>query len=173
MELKSSNPKDALGADKLPYHLWPQAATALGALGLAEGAWKYGRGNFRAHGVLATTYVAACKRHLDMWLDGIDRTDVANFHMANALACLGIIADSMANGTLIDDRNYTPNPQPYEQWFTDLTREVPRLRAMFADRPIPYHYTIQHHGLKTGVDVHRVSAPTPTAADQAVPPEES
>ena len=48
---KPTNPKDAVGSDKLPLHLWPTTATVVGALGLLDGALKYGRSNFRAVGV--------------------------------------------------------------------------------------------------------------------------
>ena len=34
---KPTNPKDAIGSDKLPLHLWPSTATALGCLGLLDG----------------------------------------------------------------------------------------------------------------------------------------
>lgn len=169
-ELKSSNPKDALGANKLPYHLWPQAATAMGSLGLMEGALKYGRNNWRVHGVLATTYGAAAKRHIDAWLEGEDRTtDSQNFHLSNALACLAIIVDAKANGKLIDDRNYSDTAK-IGAFLAELTKEVPRLRTTFAGYA-PHHYTIGDYGLETRNDVHPVGAsPLPQAG--AVPPRE-
>ena len=49
-ELKETNPKDAIGSQKLPLHLWPTTATAMGCLGLLDGALKYGRANWRVSG---------------------------------------------------------------------------------------------------------------------------
>lgn len=157
-ELKSSNPKDSLGANKLPYHLWPQAATALGSLGLLEGALKYGRNNWRVHGVLATTYGSAAMRHISAWLEGEDRTsDSRNFHLSNALACLAIIADAMANGKLIDDRNYG-DAAKISAFLADLTKEVPRLRSTFTGFA-PHHYTIGDYGLETRNNLHPIDPP--------------
>jgi hypothetical protein len=137
---KDSNPKDAIGSDKLPLHLWPATATALGCLGMLEGRNKYGRNNFRTIGVRATIYVDACKRHLDAWMEGEERSsDSGNHHLANALACLAIIVDAMAAGKLNDDRNY---PGGYREWIEKLTPEVKRLKEVYKNKD-PKHYTIQ------------------------------
>ena len=48
--MKPSNPKDMIGSNKLPLHLWPNTATAMGSLGFLNGALKYGRANFREIG---------------------------------------------------------------------------------------------------------------------------
>jgi hypothetical protein len=39
-DTKSTNPKDAIGCDKLPVHLWPETATLMGCVALANGALK-------------------------------------------------------------------------------------------------------------------------------------
>lgn len=64
-DVKPTNPKDLIGSGKLPLHLWPTTATAMGCIGLLEGMLKYGRSNWREAGVRASIYVDACKRHLD------------------------------------------------------------------------------------------------------------
>lgn len=45
--LKSTNPKDIIGSDKLPLHLVPFSAIAYECLAYLEGALKYGRANWR------------------------------------------------------------------------------------------------------------------------------
>lgn len=167
-ELKSSNPKDSLGANKVPLHLWPAAATTLGSLGLMEGALKYGRNNWRVHGVLASTYMAAAMRHMNDWFQGVERsTDTGNMHLANALACMAIIVDAQAHGKLIDDRNYCPPElaKAFLEFMAAMTREVPRLRASVNVPVQPYHYTLQdNYGQQTGNDVHSVG---PSALPEA------
>jgi hypothetical protein len=139
-DTKASNPKDAIGSTKLPLHLVPPSLTATASLAFLEGALKYGRSNWREAGVRATVYVAACKRHLDAWLEGEDVTsDTGTPHLANALACIGIIIDSQATGTLNDDRNY--NGAGYLKLVNELTPQVAFLQDLFKDKA-PQHYTI-------------------------------
>lgn len=140
-EWKPTNPKDAIGCDKLPLHLWPTTATAMGCLGLLEGALKYGRNNFRESGVRTSIYIDACKRHLDAYMEGEDHApDSGTPHLANALACLAIIVDAQAAGKLNDDRNY--NGSGYRKLVDNLTPHVRRLKDLFADKN-PKHYTIE------------------------------
>ena len=137
---KASNPKDVIGSDKLPLHLWPTTATAMGCIGLLEGAVKYGRLNWRHTGVRASIYVDACKRHLDAWMEGENvAPDSGVPHLANALACLAIIVDAQAAGKLTDDRSY--NGAGYRKLVEELTPHVPRLKKAHADRKV-HHYTI-------------------------------
>lgn len=137
---KPSNPKDIIGSDKLPLHLWPETATALGSLGLLDGLLKYGRSNFRAIGVKTTIYIDACRRHLNAYFEGEDvDPDSGLSHLSHALACLAIIVDADAAGVLTDDRQY---PGGYRQLVTKLTPEVARLKEKYASRPAPKHWTI-------------------------------
>lgn len=140
LDVKNSNPKDVIGSDKLPLHLWPETATALGCLGLLDGALKYGRSNFRAIGVRASIYVDAAKRHINKWFEGEDvDPDSGLPHLAHALACLAILVDADAAGELNDDRNY---PGGYLALVDKLTPEVARLKQKYADRKAPQHFTI-------------------------------
>lgn len=135
--MSDPNPKDAAGRAKLPLHLWPPAASALGSLGLLEGALKYGRNNWRATPVYASIYVAAAKRHLDAWFDGQDTApDTGVPHLGNALACLAILVDAEAHGTLIDDRNFVPGATDhgYDNLTHKMTPLVTSLQRQFADR---------------------------------------
>lgn len=138
--LKPTNPKDIIGSNKLPLHLWPETATALGCLGLLEGCLKYGRSNFRSHSVKASIYIDACKRHLNSWFEGEECTQDSGLpHLANALACLAIIVDAQAAGKLIDDRQF---PGGYAELAVKLTPEVKRLKELYKDKN-PKHYTIE------------------------------
>ena len=137
--MKPSNPKDAIGSDKLPLHLWPTTATALGSLALLDGALKYGRSNFRRIGVRASIYVDAAKRHMDAWFEGEDCDPASGLpHLAHALACIAIIVDAQAADKLTDDRM---TPGGYRALVESLTPHVPRLRKLHADKN-PKHYTI-------------------------------
>lgn len=136
---KESNPKDMIGSNKLPLHLWPNTATAMGCLGFLNGMLKYGRSNFRIHGIRASIYYDAAKRHLDAWFEGeaCDPDDGVP-HLAAALACIAIIVDAQAAGKLNDDRAVEGG---YRALVDRLTPHVPRLKALHEDKD-PYHFTI-------------------------------
>lgn len=151
---KPTNPKDAIGSDKLPLHLWPETATAVGCLALLDGALKYGRSNFRAIGVRATIYVAACKRHLNAWIEGEDcDPDSGLPHLAHALACLAILVDAKAVGKLTDDRQYRGG---YRALVTELTPHVARLKALHSGRR-PKHYTIADNPIDVDAEAAALS----------------
>lgn len=137
---KPTNPKDAIGSDKLPLHLWPTTATAVGCLGLLDGALKYGRSNWRHAGVRASIYYDACRRHLDAWFEGEDLDPDSGLpHMAHALACLAIVVDAEAAGKFTDDRMY--RMRVYRGFAMTMTSHVRRLKNQHAGRD-PKHYTI-------------------------------
>jgi hypothetical protein len=136
---KPTNPKDAIGSDKLPLHLWPDHVSALGSLAMLEGALKYGRANFRAIGVKASIYHDALKRHIAGWWEGEDADPDSGLpHLAHALACIAILVDAAAGGKLADDRAY---PGGHRLAVDALTPHVKRLKEKYADRA-PTHYTI-------------------------------
>ena len=137
---KPVNPKDGIGSTKLPLHLWPASATAHGCLALLNGALKYGRLNWRGTEVRASVYVAAAKRHLEEWQEGVNADFESGLHpLAHLLACVAIILDAEAAATLIDDRNY---PGGYNSLAMELTPHVARLQALYAGREPPHHWTI-------------------------------
>lgn len=139
MSEKPTNPKDLIGSGKLPLHLWPTTATAMGSLALMDGALKYGRSNFRAIGVRASIYYDAACRHLNAWFEGEEvDPDSGLPHLAHALACLAIVVDAQAAGKLNDDRC---TPGGYRSLVTELTGHVSRLQTLHADKS-PKHYTI-------------------------------
>jgi hypothetical protein len=136
---KPTNPKDMIGSDKLPLHLWPETATVLGCLGLLDGCCKYGRSNFRAVGVRASIYYDAARRHLNAWFEGEDvDPDSGVHHLGHALACMAILVEAIAKRNLNDDRMY---PTHYREWIEQHTPEVKRIKEKYKDRA-PKHYTI-------------------------------
>lgn len=138
-ELKATNPKDAIGSSKLPIHLWPTTASAMGSIGLLDGMLKYGRANWRSSGVRASIYFDAANRHLNAWFEGEDHDpDSGVPHLAHALACLAIIVDAQAAGKLTDDRQHKGG---YRSLINELTGHVGRLKEMHADKA-PKHFTI-------------------------------
>ncbi len=141
---KPTNPKDAIGSNKLPLHLWPTTATALGCIGMLNGAAKYGRLNFRDAGIRPTIYIDAIKRHLDAFLEGeeLDPDDGVP-HLAAALAGLAIMVDARVVGKFVDDRNF--NGGNYREFIDNLTQYVPALKAHHAERN-PKHFTIADNG---------------------------
>jgi len=138
--LKNTNPKDLIGSDKMPLHLFPSTAVIYGALALLEGALKYGRSNWRAAGVRASIYYDAANRHLDKWFEGetID-SDSGLPHLSHAIACIAILIDSTETGNLKDDRMY---PIGYEKIIKKMTDHVKRLKEKYKDKN-PKHWTIK------------------------------
>ncbi|PEI09287.1 hypothetical protein CRM86_15935 [Pseudomonas putida] len=138
--LKDTNPKDGIGATKLPLSLVPSTAVALQSLAHLDGALKYGKWNWRIAGVRASIYVDAAQRHLSKWFHGEDiDPDNGLPHLAMAMACLNILVDSQAMGKLTDDR---PPRAPIGHFFDNLTVHVGRLAAKHADKT-PYHHTVK------------------------------
>ena len=141
METKLSNPlnpKDAIANGKIPMHLWPSTATAMGSLALLYGARLYGRSNWREAGVRASIYVSACQRHLAAWFEGEDNDPDSGLpHLGHALACLAILVDAQAAGKLTDDRQY---PGGYRKLMDELTPLVAMVNDKYADKPEPRHY---------------------------------
>lgn len=102
---KSTNPKKAMGMAKPPLHLIPGTALVHMAMSFKDGAAKYGPFNWRDDPVDVTTYIAAAKRHIDLYFNGQRLTSDSKVHNLGAvMACMAILLDAEACGTLIDDR---------------------------------------------------------------------
>ena len=135
---KPSNPKEAIGDTKLNLSLVPDTAHMYLASAFTEGALKYGSYNWRAAGVRASTYVAACRRHLAKWWNGEEvdpKTKV--HHLANAMACLAIILDAKLVSKLNDDR---PPVADINGLIESLEGTVAHLKEM-SNGLTPHHYT--------------------------------
>lgn len=136
--LKPTNPKDAIGSDKIPLHLWPETASILGAMAMLDGALKYGRSNFRGVGVRSSIYYDACRRHMIKWFEGEDTDPDSGLpHLAHALACMAILIDAAAAGKLNDDRMVEGGTL---KLLAEMTPHVKRLKELHKGRT-PHHYT--------------------------------
>lgn len=99
------NPKTIYGLAKPSPSLVPPAGIINIALAFRDGARKYGPYNWRKDNVSSSTYIDAAFRHLMQWFDGEENSADADVpHLAHAAACLCILMDAQAQGTLIDDR---------------------------------------------------------------------
>ena len=137
--LKNTNPKDLIGCDKLPLHLFPRTAVVLGCLAFLDGGLKYGRSNWRKAGVRASIYYDALNRHMDAWFEGEDLDPDSGLpHLAHALACIAILIDAQFSDKLKDDRMY---PSKYREWVNKLTPYVKKLKEKHKDKN-PKHWTI-------------------------------
>lgn len=138
-DVKNSNPKDMVGSDKVPVHLWPATATVLGSLGMLDGMLKYGRSNYRVIGIRDSIYHDAILRHEFARFEGEDiDPDSGLPHEAHLLACLAIIVDAKAAGKRIDDRMFKGG---YRDLIDSMTPHVRRLKEKYGDRN-PHHYQI-------------------------------
>lgn len=113
-----ANPKQFYGDLKVGMQYIPTTSWVYEALGMMDGAEKYGPYNWRENGVEAMTYVGAALRHIAAWVDGEELApDSGKPHLGHAKACLGILADALESGNLIDNRPPKgPSPRLLECW---------------------------------------------------------
>lgn len=139
-DLKDTNPKDAIGSTKLPYHLVPDSLKTYAALAFCEGATKYGAFNWRIAGVRASIYKSALERHLAKWWNGEEADPVTGVpHLASVIACAGIILDARLVGKLNDDR---PPRAPMAKLIDDSAETVQHLQKLHKDKN-PRHWTVE------------------------------
>lgn len=102
---KPSNPKQANGIKKVPFHVTSAPVIAELSLAMLEGALKYGSHNYRAIGVRTSTYYDAAFRHLSAFWEGEDIDPESGIsHITKAMACLAVLRDSQMYGNVVDDR---------------------------------------------------------------------
>ncbi|MGH9257016.1 MAG: dATP/dGTP diphosphohydrolase domain-containing protein [Vicinamibacterales bacterium] len=103
---RKPNPKDLFGIKKVPsYSVVPSTGMIYEALGMWDGADKYGAFNWRAHPVQAMVYVDAIDRHVKAWVAGQEIDPKSGKpHLGHAKACLGILIDAFETGNMIDNR---------------------------------------------------------------------
>lgn len=117
-----TNPKTRFGMAKPPLGLIPGPAMVHMAEAFRDGAEKYGPANWRVDPVSSSTYVNAALRHLLSWWDGEEEAqDSGVHHLGHAAACLAIIMDAQAQGTLHDDR---PTPGVTAALIKERTRPI-------------------------------------------------
>jgi hypothetical protein len=140
LQPKDTNPKDAIGATKLPMHLVPSSVMTYASLAFLEGALKYGKYNWRVAGVRASIYIDAMHRHLHKFQNGEWADPETNVpHLASIIACAGILLDARECGKLTDDR---PPAVDYRLAIDSLMPVIEDLKQLHSDRN-PYHYTIE------------------------------
>ena len=133
------NPKHLIGKTKLPLSLFPLSAVVLGCLGMYDGYLKYGRDNFRTSPIYASVYVDAALRHLHFWSEGEDNDPESGIsHLGHVLACIAIVVDAWAAGTLVDDRKINGNAR---EFVTKMTPMVGVLQERHKDKN-PKHFSI-------------------------------
>lgn len=154
--VKPTNPKDALGTDRIPLSIVSAIAIAEEALAMVEGMTKYGKYNYRAVGVRTSIYIDACLRHLAKYQNGEDRDGTTGVHhLGSARACLGVVLDAEAQGKLTDDR---PPASPTMSARLDaMVERVKHLKGLFG-AATPRHWTIAD-----GPEVVGVVAAAPAA----------
>jgi hypothetical protein len=102
---KDTNPKDAVAVAHVKFSALPWRVLAGIALALSEGAWKYGRHNYRIAGVRASVYFDAALDHLLAWYEGEDIDPASGFHhIDKAIAGLFVLRDAMLSSMVTDDR---------------------------------------------------------------------
>jgi hypothetical protein len=138
VDQKDSNPKDAIGVQKLPLSLVPWVTIAYASLAHLCGALKYGKWNWRKAGVRASVYLDAIRRHLAKWESGEEVDEEGVPHLGSIIASVGIILDARAAGKLQDDR---PPRVDTTKLFDELTPIVTQLKERHKDKA-PRHYTI-------------------------------
>ncbi|WCD44292.1 hypothetical protein Tiera_036 [Polaromonas phage Tiera] len=141
VQADTANPKDSIGRTKVPLSLVPLVLQAETALAFLEGKLKYGEVNWRATPVYASVYLDAAARHHEKFAEGDDRDPISKVHhLANAIACYGIIMDAAVYGTLIDDRKMS-NGNAIEL-LDSLTGVVSHLGSLYGEK-LPHHFKIQ------------------------------
>lgn len=157
-DTKDTNPKDGIGATKLPLSLVPPVAMAHAALAHLDGACKYGKWNWRIAGVRASIYIDAALRHITAYNEGEEvAADSKVHHLGHAIACLNILLDAASVGKLIDDRPPSGYIPP------TMATLVEQIKKNHADKS-PRHYSIENtdHGLdRNPTTPTKVSAETP------------
>lgn len=121
--VKETNPKDAVGSRKLPWHVIPFRVLAGVVLAFFGGALKYRAFNYRIAGVRASVYIDAAIRHILRFAEGEDwDPDVKGYnkedpskgvlihHIDEAIAGLMVLRDSMLIGNWTDDRAPSISP---------------------------------------------------------------
>ena len=138
MEVKDTNPKDAIGISKAPMSTVSAAVLMEVGVAMLEGASKYGRHNYRAAGVRASVYYDALMRHAMAWWEGEDLdSDSGMSHVTKAIATLVVLRDAMLQGKFTDDR--PPRSAPFLPALNDTAAA---LLVKHADKH-PRHYTIE------------------------------
>lgn len=134
---KPTNPKEAIGVRRVSMSVLPAGVMLEAALGMMEGAAKYGRHNYRAMGVQASVYYDATMGHLMDWWEGEDiDPDSGLSHVTKAIDSLIVMRDAMLQGRFTDNR--PPRSKVFKR---DFNAKAGEILDKHADKK-PHHYTL-------------------------------
>jgi hypothetical protein len=137
-DVKVSNPKDIIGTRKAPLSVVPMPVVVEMGVGMAEGAAKYGRHNYRAVGVRGSVYFDATMRHLIAWWEGEDiDPDSGLPHITKAMCSLAVLRDAQMQGLCTDDR--PPRSAPF---YAEANERTAAILDKHSNKS-PRHYTIE------------------------------
>ena len=135
MNIKDTNPKDAVGIKKAPMSTVPCPVMMEVGVAMLEGALKYGRHNYRVSGVRASVYYDAQMRHMMQWWEGEDLDpDSGLSHVTKTIASLVVLRDAMMNDMWVDDRP----PRSAEGWLVRLNEAAGDLVDKYPDPVAAY-----------------------------------
>lgn len=135
---RGADPKQGAGAQKIPLSAFPFAVLFEAAASAGEGKIKYGFHNWRSSGgVVMTTYIDACLRHLmafamgeDIDPDTVGEDGTGGFsHLAKLIASAAVLRDAMLHGQAIDDRPPPTDPAIIAALTLAYRGMVPRAEA--------------------------------------------
>lgn len=136
MNTKETNPKDALGTKKVPMSCLSAPVVMEMALGMMEGARKYGRHNYRVAGVRASVYYDAAMRHLMAYWEGQDiDPDSGISHVSKAMSALHVLRDAQLNGMCSDDR---PPVYKNQQWVQEMNKKAEEIIEKYPESKQPF-----------------------------------
>ena len=142
--IKQTNPKDAIGVRKSATSVLSANVKHEIALGLLEGACKYGRHNYRVAGVRYSVYYDAANRHLDQWWEGEDiDKDSGLSHVTKAMSCLMVLRDSMLRENATDDRP----PKCQDGWLEEIYRKAGEILDKYPE-PVEAYIELSDKKLK-------------------------
>lgn len=134
---KPTNPKDLIGLRRprswvsISWHVLREVGVAM-----LEGAFKYGRHNYRPAGVLASVYVDAAIDHITRFWEGQDIDPESKLsHITKAITSLIVLRDSMITGNWVDDR---PVVSVGDDHRAEMQKIVDGLFEQYPDPKRPY-----------------------------------
>lgn len=133
---KPTNPKDVIGIKKVSMSCVSAPVLAEVALGMMEGALKYGRHNYRDAGIRASVYHDAAYRHLMAWWEGEDddpNSKAGLHHVSKAIASLTVLRDAMIQNFWNDDRP----PKSPAGWMDALNAKAAKLIELHPEPEAP------------------------------------
>ena len=124
---KDTNPKDAVGIRKWrQLSVVPFTVIWEVAVGILEGARKYGRHNYRVSKVRASVYVdAAMAGHLMPWWEGEDIDEESGINnITKAICSLVVLRDAMIQDQWVDDRPPKTDMGPLKERLQNAVDEI-------------------------------------------------